>query len=124
MKAKTTARLCQASFVAGALLTPPLKRKTKEQADLMAKRGARGYVKLREKMREAGRATGRPGQYAVIAGAFALQMGKDAAHRFGEYVTEAEGEMAAKKADKFGLYAPPEPVTTIEDYVGSPSRVH
>lgn len=120
MKAKMTARLCQASFIAGAVLTPPALRMTKRKIDKTAHSGARGYVKLRQRVRRLGEATGRPGQYAAIAAAFAAQAAKDAATRWRGMVEEAERDMGETKTDKFGLHPPVEPVTTIEDYMGSP----
>lgn len=119
MRAKMTARLCQVSFVAGALLTPPTMRKAKQQTAKVARRGARSYVNLRTRAQRVGEATGKPGQYTVIAAAFAAQAAKDVADKWREMVAEAEREAAAENSDKFGLYLPPEPVTTIKNYVGN-----
>lgn len=120
MRAKMTAKLCQASFIAGAVLSPPMLRKTKQQADKMAHSSARGYVKTRERVRRLGEATGKPGQIAVVASAFAAQAAKNATDRWWELVAQAESEIAEEKSDKFGHYLPPETVTTIKDYIGSP----
>lgn len=119
MRAKMTAKLCQASFIAGAILTPPTLRKTRQQAGKAARRSARDYVKMRERVRRVAEATGRPGQYTAIAVALAGQAAKDATNKWRALVDEAEAEVAGANADKFGLYPAPEPITITKEHVGN-----
>ncbi len=112
MRVKTTAMLCEASFVTGAILTPPILRRAKREAGVMARRGARGYVKAREQARKFGEATGRPGQMTTFAAAFAAQAAKDTVDTWWKLVDEAERQAKFEQAIEV------EPPTTIRDYVG------
>ena len=121
MRAKTAVMLCEASFVAGALLAKPMARKARCQGQKAVNRSARGYVRARAKARELGEKTGKPGLFAALAVAFAAHAARDGVNRWWEAVDDAEHDVAAEKADKFGMTLPPDPPTTIEEYIGSPS---
>ena len=121
MKAKTTAMLCEASFVAGAVLTPPILRKTRERVGVVARRGAMAYVKARERVSQMGEATGRPGRYAIMPVKLGARASTGAFRKWREMVHEAEAERAGRTPDRFGHFRTPEPSHRIEDYVGSPS---
>ena len=81
----------------------------------MARRGARGYVKLKGRARQFGEATGRPGQFTAFAVVFAAQAAKDAADSWWNLVDEVERE---EQVDQTRLPELAEPPTTIKDYVG------
>ncbi len=117
MGAKMTARLCAASILAGAVMAPPTLRLAKREAAKVARKTARGYVKARHRLTELAEATGRPGEFAGMAAAFAAQAAKDTAGRWWELVDDVqrEEEMARKTHEaQPGTGTPPE---TIDDYM-------
>ena len=64
-------------------------------------------------------ATGRPGELAAIFAALTAQAAKDAMERWWDLVDEVESEELDERlelAQKAGS------ITTIEDYIGSPTR--
>ena len=118
MRAKTAAKLCAASVIAGAVLTPPVTRFTKRQAEKALRRGARGYIEARERVRSAAEATGRPGQLAAIAAALAFHSAKDAMDRWRELVADVEAEV--EKDERIEQVPSPEPMMTIDEYMAAP----
>lgn len=114
MRAIMTAKLCAASAVGGGVLTPPVTRAAKKQAAKLLRRGARGYIKVRERAVSTAEATGWPGQIAATSAALTLHVAQDALDRWRELVIEVEKETAAERV------AAPEPVMTMEEYMASP----
>ena len=115
MRAKMTAKLCVASVIAGGVMIPPLVRATKRQAAKAARRGAHGYLKARDRVRKAAEATGRPGQMAAIGAALTVKAAHDIADKWWKLVAEVEREEKQETAPDT------EPVTTIADYIGTPT---
>lgn len=120
MRLKTAAKLCAASAIAGAALTPPVMRATKQQAEQVMRRGARGYIRARDRARNFAESTGRPGEVAAFATVLTVKMAKETGQRWRELLADVEREerQTTVATDE------PDPSSTVNDQFGTPSPIH